>query len=139
MQSMNVNELDQLLCDSARQLMYILKLRVEWSHKSINPITLSECEEVVQDEINSSISRKIPTIEAEALAKLLFLIFEALSKGQTIEQIVRSVGILKKELRRQDAVKRTLASTAEELDMPEMLDWMPASLVCLEGGKSNDI
>ena len=130
MQSMNVNELDQLLCDSAKQLCYI---------RSITPITLIECQEVVQDEVNSSISRKIPTIEVEALAKLLFLIFEALSKGQTIEQIVRSVGILKKELRRQDAVKRTLASTAEELDMPEMLDWMPASLVCLEGGKSNDI
>ena len=70
MQSMNVNELDQLLCDSFRQLLYI---------KAITPITLSECEEVVQDEVNSSISRKIPTIEAEALAKLLFIIFEALS------------------------------------------------------------
>ena len=79
MQSMNVNELDQLLCDSARQLMYI---------KAITPITLTECQEVVQDEVNSSISRKIPTIEVEALAKLLFLIFEALSKGQTIEQKV---------------------------------------------------
>ena len=64
MQSMNVNELDQLLCDSFRQLLYI---------KAITPITLSECEEVVQDEVNSSISRKIPTIEVEALAKLLFI------------------------------------------------------------------
>ena len=138
MQSMNVNELDQLLCDSFRQLMYILKLRVEWSHKSINPITLSECEEVVQDEINSSISRKIPTIEAEALAKLLFLIFEALSKGQTIEQIVRSVGILKKELRRQDSIKSAMAGL-EELGMDGMMEWRPAPLVCLQGGKSNDI
>ena len=130
MQSMNVNELDQLLCDSARQLMYI---------KAITPITLRECEEVVQDEVNSSISRKIPTIEAEALAKFLFIIFEALDKGMTMEQIAKNFFILKKELSRQDAIKRTLASAAEELDMPEMLDWMPKSLVCLEGGKSNDI
>lgn len=130
MQSMNVNELDQLLCDSFRQLYYI---------KAITPITLSECEEVVQDEINSSISRKIPTVEAEALAKLLFIIFEALSKGMTIEQIAKSFCILKKELKRKDSIKRTLASAAEELDMLEMMDWMPKSLVCLEGGKSNDI
>ena len=130
MQSMNVNELDQLLCDSARQLMYI---------KAITPITLTECQEVVQDEVNSSISRKIPTVEAEALAKLLFIIFEALDKGMTMEQIAKSFCILKKELRRQDAIKRTFESAAEELDMPEMLEWMPKSLVCLEGGKSNDI
>ena len=130
MQSMNVNELDQLLCDSFRQLLYI---------KAITQITLSECEEVVQDEINSSISRKIPTIEAEALAKLLFIIFEALDKGMTMEQIAKSFCILKKELKRKDAIKRTLARTAEELDMPEMLEWMSASLVCLQGGKSNDI
>jgi hypothetical protein len=126
MQSMNVNELDQLLCDSFRQLYYI---------KAITPITLTECQEVVQDEVNSSISRKIPTIEAEALAKLLFIIFEALDKGMTMEQIAKSFCILKKELRRQDAIKRTLASAAEELDMPEMLEWMPKSLVCLEGGR----
>ena len=130
MQSMNVNELDQLLCDSARQLMYI---------KAITPITLTECQEVVQDEVNSSISRKIPTVEAEALAKLLFIIFEALSKGMTMEQIAKSFCILKKELKRKDAIKRTFESSAEELDMPEMLEWMPKSLVCLEGGKSNDI
>ena len=126
MQSMNVNELDQLLCDSFRQLYYI---------KAITPITLTECQEVVQDEVNSSISRKIPTIEAEALAKLLFIIFESLDKGMTMEQIAKSFCILKKELRRQDAIKRTLASAAEELDMPEMLEWMPKSLVCLEGGR----
>ena len=126
MQSMNVNELDQLLCDSFRQLYYI---------KAITPITLTECQEVVQDEVNSSISRKIPTIEAEALAKHLFIIFEALDKGMTMEQIAKSFCILKKELRRQDAIKRTLASAAEELDMPEMLEWMPKSLVCLEGGR----
>tara|TARA_R100001129_G_scaffold185910_1_gene175680 strand:- start:74 stop:466 length:393 start_codon:yes stop_codon:yes gene_type:complete len=130
MQSMNVNELDQLLCDSARQLMYI---------KAITPITLRECEEVVQDEVNSSISRKIPTIEVEALAKFLFIIFEALDKGMTMEQIAKNFFIWKKELRRQDAIKRTLASAAEELNMPEMMDWMPKSLVCLEGGKSNEI
>jgi len=130
MQSMNVNELDQLLCDSARQLMYI---------KAITPITLTECEEVVQDEVNSSISRKIPTIEVEALAKFLFIIFEALDKGMTMEQIAKNFFIWKKELRRQDAIKRTLASAAEELNMPEMMDWMPKSLVCLEGGKSNEI
>ena len=130
MQSMNVNELDQLLCDSFRQLYYI---------KAITPITLTECQEVVQDEVNSSISRKIPTVEAEALAKLLFIIFEALDKGMTMEQIAKSFCILKKELKRQDAIKRTLARTAEELDMPEMLDWIPKSLICLEGGKSNDI
>ncbi len=130
MQSMNVNELDQLLCDSARQLMYI---------KAITPITLTECQEVVQDEVNSSISRKIPTVEAEALAKLLFIIFEALSKGMTMEQIAKSFCILKKELKRKDAIKRTFESSAEELDMPEMLEWIPASLVCLEGGRSNDI
>ena len=130
MQSMNVNELDQLLCDSARQLMYI---------KAITPITLTECQEVVQDEVNSSISRKIPTVEAEALAKLLFIIFEALSKGMTMEQIAKSFCILKKELKRKDAIKRTFESAAEELDMPEMLEWMPKSLVCLEGGRSNDI
>ena len=130
MQSMNVNELDQLLCDSARQLMYI---------KAITPITLTECQEVVQDEVNSSISRKIPTVEAEALAKLLFIIFEALDKGMTMEQIAKSFCILKKELKRKDAIKRTFESSAEELDMPEMLEWSPASLVCLEGGRSNDI
>ena len=130
MQSMNVNELDQLLCDSFRQLLYI---------KAITPITLTECEEVVQDEVNSSISRKIPTIEAEALAKLLFIIFDALDKGMTMEQIAKNFFILKKELRRQDAIKRTFARTAEELDMPEMMDWIPTSLVCLQGGKSNDI
>ena len=130
MQSMNVNELDQLLCDSARQLMYI---------KAITPITLTECQEVVQDEVNSSISRKIPTVEAEALAKLLFIIFEALSKGMTMEQIAKSFCILKKELKRKDAIKRTFESSAEELDMPAMLEWIPASLVCLEGGRSNDI
>ena len=130
MQSMNVNELDQLLCDSFRQLLYI---------KAITPITLTECEEVVQDEVNSSISRKIPTIEVEALAKFLFIIFEALDKGMTMEQIAKNFFIWKKELRRQDAIKRTLASAAEELNMPEMMDWMPKSLVCLEGGKSNEI
>ena len=130
MQSMNVNELDQLLCDSARQLMYI---------KAITPITLTECQEVVQDEVNSSISRKIPTVEAEALAKLLFIIFEALDKGMTMEQIEKSFCILKKDLKRKDAIKRTFESSAEELDMPEMLEWIPASLVCLEGGRSNDI
>lgn len=112
MQSMNVNEIDQLLCDSFRQLMYILKLRVEWSHKTINPITLTECQEVVQDEIYSSISRKIPTIEFEALVKLLFIIFGALSKGMTIKQDAvdelvspfgnRNKSVLKKTLEKLD-------------------------------------
>jgi len=129
MQSMNVNELDQLLCDSARQLMYI---------KAITPITLSECQEVVQDEVNSSISRKIPTIEVEALAKLLFIIFEALSKGMTMEQIAKSFCILKKELKRQDAIKSAMAGL-EELGMDGMMEWRPAPLVCVLGGKSNDI
>ena len=71
--------------------------------------------------------------------KLLFIIFEALDKGMTMEQIAKSFCILKKELKRKDAIKRTFESSAKELDMPEMMDWIPTSLVCLQGGKSNDI